>query len=131
MGAAITVANERDVGGEPVADITAESGPLRAVSIGGALIPRLIDEVPVLAVAAAVARAPPASGTRPSYGSKSPDRLAAVAGELGKLGARIEEHPDGLTITGDGWPAGKWQATATIAWPCPWPWPPWGPRRRC
>ncbi len=100
MGAAITVANERDVGGEPVADITAESGPLRAVSIGGALIPRLIDEVPVLAVAAAVAAGTTRIRDASELRVKESDRLAAVAGELGKLGARIEEHPDGLTITG-------------------------------
>jgi 3-phosphoshikimate 1-carboxyvinyltransferase len=55
MGATIRVENERVAGGEPVADVTAESSRLRGVMVGGATIPRLIDEVPVLAVAAAVA----------------------------------------------------------------------------
>src|SRR5205823_3232389 len=58
MGACISLANARDVGGEPVADLTAESSELRGVAIGGDVIPRLLDEVPVLAVAMAVARGP-------------------------------------------------------------------------
>ncbi|MDE3076350.1 MAG: 3-phosphoshikimate 1-carboxyvinyltransferase, partial [Chloroflexota bacterium] len=55
MGARIDVQNRRDVGGEPVADLTAHGGELRGTSVGGTIIPRLIDEVPILAVAAALA----------------------------------------------------------------------------
>ncbi|MDQ3703187.1 MAG: 3-phosphoshikimate 1-carboxyvinyltransferase [Chloroflexota bacterium] len=100
MGASITVKNERLAGGEPVADVTAESSALRAVSVGGDLIPRLIDEVPVLAVAAAVAAGTTRIRDATELRVKESDRLAAVAGELSKLGVRIEEHADGLTITG-------------------------------
>lgn len=100
MGAMIRVENERVEGGEPVADITAESSRLRGVHVGGALIPRLIDEVPVLAVAAAVAEGLTTIRDAAELRVKESDRLAAIASELAKLGARIEEHPDGLTIRG-------------------------------
>ena len=56
MGARITIANERTQGTEPTADVTVASSSLRGVEIGGALIPRLIDELPVLALAAACAQ---------------------------------------------------------------------------
>ncbi len=100
MGATIRVENERVEGGEPVADLTAESSRLRGVHVGGALIPRLIDEVPVLAVAATVAEGLTTIRDAAELRVKESDRLAAIASELAKLGAQIEEHPDGLTIRG-------------------------------
>lgn len=100
MGATIAVENERIEGGEPVADVTAESSRLRGVEVGGATIPRLIDEVPVLAVAAAVAEGVTVIRDAEELRVKESDRLAAVASELRRLGAAVEEHPDGLTITG-------------------------------
>jgi 3-phosphoshikimate 1-carboxyvinyltransferase len=100
MGARLTVANERLAGGEPVADVTAESSALRGVSVGGALIPRLIDEVPVLAVAAAAATGTTTIRDAAELRVKESDRLAAIAAGLGQLGVRVEERPDGLTITG-------------------------------
>jgi 3-phosphoshikimate 1-carboxyvinyltransferase len=100
MGSRITVTNERDSGGEPVADLTAESSDLRGVAIGGALIPRLLDEVPVLAVAMAVARGPSRIDDAAELRVKESDRLRAVAIELSRLGAAIEELPEGLAFTG-------------------------------
>ncbi|HEX2035909.1 MAG TPA: 3-phosphoshikimate 1-carboxyvinyltransferase [Chloroflexota bacterium] len=100
MGARLTVSNERLAGGEPVADVTAESSRLQGIEVGGAMIPRLIDEVPVLAVAAAVAEGRSTIRDAAELRVKESDRLTAIATELGKLGARVEEHPDGLTIHG-------------------------------
>ena len=100
MGA--RVASERLADeGEPTASLTVTSGPLRAADIGGArLIPRLIDEVPILAVAAAVAPGVTVVRDATELRVKESDRIAAIARELGKMGARIEERPDGMAITG-------------------------------
>ncbi len=100
MGARIAVANARDAGGEPVADLTAESSALHGVAIGGALIPRLLDEVPVLAVAMAVAEGPSRIDDAAELRVKESDRLHAVASELGRLGATVAERPDGLDFAG-------------------------------
>ncbi|HEU5317873.1 MAG TPA: 3-phosphoshikimate 1-carboxyvinyltransferase [Chloroflexota bacterium] len=100
MGGRITLENERIAGGEPVADVIAESSELRAVDVGGALIPRLIDEVPVLAVAAAVARGTTTVRDAAELRVKESDRLAATARELSALGARVTELDDGLVIEG-------------------------------
>ena len=100
MGGRITLTNRRQAGGEPVADITAESSRLRGVRVGGELIPRLIDEVPVLALAAALAEGTTTIHDAAELRVKESDRLAAVAGELTTLGGQVEELPDGLVIRG-------------------------------
>jgi 3-phosphoshikimate 1-carboxyvinyltransferase len=100
MGARITVASARDVGGEPVADLTAESSDLCGVAIGGDVIPRLLDEVPVLAVAMAVARGPSRIDDAAELRVKESDRLHAVANELTALGATVGERPDSLDFAG-------------------------------
>ena len=100
MGGRITLENERLAGGEPVADLVAESSELRGVDVGGALIPRLIDEVPVLAVAAAVARGRTTIRDAAELRVKESDRLAATARELSALGAQVQELDDGLVIDG-------------------------------
>jgi 3-phosphoshikimate 1-carboxyvinyltransferase len=100
MGGRITLSDERDVGGEPVADLTAESSDLRGVAIGGDLIPRLLDEVPILAVAMAVARGPSRIDDAAELRVKESDRLHAVAAELTSLGASVTERPDGLDFAG-------------------------------
>jgi 3-phosphoshikimate 1-carboxyvinyltransferase len=88
------------VGGEPVADLSAESSDLRGVTIGGEVIPRLLDEVPALAVAMAVARGPSRIDDAAELRVKESDRLHAVASELTKLGASVGERPDGLDFAG-------------------------------
>jgi len=100
MGADIEVSNRRVVAGEPVGDLTARSSRLRGTTIGGDLIPRLIDEVPVLAVAAALAEGDTVFSEAEELRYKESDRIAVVAEELGKLGARIDERPDGMVIHG-------------------------------
>ena len=86
--------------GEPVADLTAETSALEAVEIAGDLIPRLIDEIPVLAVLATQARGTTRIRDAAELRVKETDRLAALAAELRKMGARVTEHPDGLDIEG-------------------------------
>jgi len=100
MGAAIEVLHPRDVAGEPVGDLRVVHGPLRAFSIGGELVPRLVDEIPVLAVAACCAEGVSRIAGAEELRVKETDRLAVMARHLGAMGARLEEHPDGLTIQG-------------------------------
>jgi 3-phosphoshikimate 1-carboxyvinyltransferase len=100
MGARITVLNTRDVAGEPVGDLQVSHGPLQAFTIGEELIPRLVDEIPVLAVAACCAEGVSRVTGAAELRVKETDRLAVMARQLGAMGARIEEHADGLTIQG-------------------------------
>jgi 3-phosphoshikimate 1-carboxyvinyltransferase len=100
MGARITVLNRRDVAGEPVGDLAVEHGPLQAFTIGGDLIPRLVDEIPVLAVAACCAEGVSTIRGAEELRVKETDRLAVMARQLGAMGARLEEHADGLTVQG-------------------------------
>jgi len=100
MGAPITLENERIVSGEPVADIVVQSSPLHAVEVGGEIVPRMIDEFPILAVAATQAEGTTIVRDAAELRVKESDRIAAIVTELGCLGARIEEQPDGFVITG-------------------------------
>jgi 3-phosphoshikimate 1-carboxyvinyltransferase len=102
MGADITEIDAREVGGEPVADLRVRHAPLSGIKVDPAIAPAMIDEFPVLFVAAALA-----SGTTRTSGLeelrvKESDRLAAMAAALTLAGARLEEHEDGLTIHGTG-----------------------------
>jgi 3-phosphoshikimate 1-carboxyvinyltransferase len=102
MGGAIELVNQREVGGEPVADLRVRHSALTGIAIDPALAPSMIDEFPVLFVAAALA-----SGTTTTTGLdelrvKESDRLATMAAALNLAGARIDEHEDGLTIHGTG-----------------------------
>ena len=102
MGADITEVNPREVGGEPVADLRVRHAQLTGIDVDPAIAPSMIDEFPVLFVAAALA-----SGTTRTTGLdelrvKESDRLAAMAAALTSVGARVEEHADGLTIHGTG-----------------------------
>jgi 3-phosphoshikimate 1-carboxyvinyltransferase len=102
MGADITEVDARDVGGEPVADLKVRHAQLAGIDIDPAIAPSMIDEFPVLFVAAALA-----SGTTRTTGLeelrvKESDRLAVMAAALKLAGARVEEHEDGLTIHGTG-----------------------------
>lgn len=100
MGARIARSGAAPVAGEPVADLTARSTALRGAHVGGPMIPRLIDEVPVLAVAACMAQGRTRITDAAELRVKESDRIRAVAIELGKLGARVTEAPDGLEIEG-------------------------------
>ena len=101
MGASITQSNSRERGGEPLADLRVEtSGGLTAVEIGGDIIPNLIDEIPVLAVAAACAKGRTLIRDAEELRVKETDRIAATAAFLRAMGADIEERPDGLVIEG-------------------------------
>ncbi len=100
MGADITLVNCREQAGEPVADIRVRHRRLRGTTVGGEVIPRLIDEVPVLAVAAATAEGTTVIRDAQELRVKESDRIATVAGELRRLGADIRELPDGMEITG-------------------------------
>jgi 3-phosphoshikimate 1-carboxyvinyltransferase len=101
MGAGVEVSPAPDEG-EPMADLRVRPGDLRGVDIGGALVPRAIDELPILAVAAAradgVTRVRDASELR----VKESDRIQALVTELTKLGIAITERPDGFDIAGAG-----------------------------
>ncbi len=100
MGARISLENNRDVAGEPVGDLVVRHGPLQAFNIDEDLIPSLVDEIPVLAVAACCAEGVSHIRGAAELRVKETDRLAVMARQLKAMGARIEEHPDGLTITG-------------------------------
>ena len=100
MEARIEVLNARDVAGEPVGDLHVTHGPLKAFSIGAELIPRLVDEIPVLAVAACCADGVSRVTGAEELRVKETDRLAVMARQLGAMGARIEEFADGMSIEG-------------------------------
>jgi 3-phosphoshikimate 1-carboxyvinyltransferase len=101
MGARVEAAGASGGGGEPASDLLITNGSLLATEIaGGDLIPRLIDEIPVLAVAACLAEGSTRIRDAAELRVKESDRLAAIALELGKMGARITERPDGLEIAG-------------------------------
>jgi 3-phosphoshikimate 1-carboxyvinyltransferase len=102
MGASITVEEERMWGCEPVADVVVHSSRLQGVVIEGPLIPRLIDEVPALAVAACLAEGETVVRDAGELRLKESDRIRTTASELRRLGARIEELPDGMVIHGVG-----------------------------
>ena len=105
MGASIeSVTTESAAGShaatEPFADLVVRGGALRGIEIGGTLVPRLIDEVPILAVAACLADGPTEIRDAAELRVKESDRIRAVATELGRLGARVTERPDGMRIEG-------------------------------
>ena len=100
MGARIAFENPRESGGEPVADLCAERAALRGAEVGGTLIVRAIDEFPALMVAATQAEGETWVRDAAELRVKETDRIAVMAAELRKLGARIEELPDGFRVVG-------------------------------
>jgi 3-phosphoshikimate 1-carboxyvinyltransferase len=100
MGAQVSITNQQDSSGELIGDITVEGQGLQGVVIGGNLIPRLIDEIPVLAVAAAVAQGTTVIRDAAELKVKESNRLRAVTTELTRFGADIQETGDGLIIKG-------------------------------
>jgi 3-phosphoshikimate 1-carboxyvinyltransferase len=100
MGADVSVDEERTVGGEPVADLVVRSSSLHGVDVAGDMVPRLIDEVPALAVAAAFARGTTRIRDARELRVKESDRIATVVSQLAALGVKIEERDDGMVIEG-------------------------------
>lgn len=101
MGARIRIENERWEGNEPLADLLIESSSLNGTAIGGNLIPRILDEIPAIAVAASVANGTTVIRDARELRVKEADRIRATVLELSKLGANIEELPDGMIIHGE------------------------------
>lgn len=100
MGASINFLNPREEGGEPVADLEVSCSDLVGASFGGEQIVTMIDELPVLAVAATQARGRTVVRDAHELRVKETDRIATTVSELRKLGARIEPTSDGFIIDG-------------------------------
>ncbi len=100
MGADIKIKNERLAGGEPVGDIVVKTSKLKAITLGGEIIPRMIDELPVFAVAALAAEGTTVIKDAQELKVKESNRIATMIEELGKMGADIEETEDGMIIKG-------------------------------
>ncbi len=100
MGANVQQENQRLVAGEPVADLRVRSSALKSCTIAGDLIPRLIDEIPILAVAATLAEGTTVIRDAAELRVKESDRLAVMATQLNRMGAKVTELPDGLEIVG-------------------------------
>jgi 3-phosphoshikimate 1-carboxyvinyltransferase len=101
-GDCLQLLNQRTEGGEPVADIQVTSTDLHGVEIGGDLIPRMLDEVPILAVAACFATGDTVIRDGEELRVKETDRIATTVAELTRLGADIEARDDGMVIHGKG-----------------------------
>lgn len=102
MGGRITILNLREVGGEPVADMRVQHSQLTGITVDPAVAPSMIDEFPVLFVAAAMAQGTTVTSGLDELRVKESDRLTAMAEALALAGARVKEHEDGLVIHGTG-----------------------------
>ena len=102
MGARLAQVNLRTEGGEPVADLVVESSGLSGLEIGGDMIPRIIDELPVLVVAACFAGGITIIRDAQELRVKESDRISTIVREMSRLGAEIEERSDGMVIQGTG-----------------------------
>ncbi len=102
MGADLRLENERIVGGEPVADIAVRHSALKGIEVPPALAPSMIDEYPILFVAAALAQGRTVARGLAELRVKELDRLAVMADGLRQLGVRVKESEDGLEIEGSG-----------------------------
>ncbi|CEH30028.1 3-phosphoshikimate 1-carboxyvinyltransferase [Aneurinibacillus migulanus] len=100
MGAGLMLHNERIVNGEPVADVEVAYSSLKGIEIGGEIIPRLIDEIPVIAVLATQAEGVTVIKDAAELKVKETNRIDTVVAELRKMGAHIEPTEDGMIIHG-------------------------------
>ncbi|TYR82599.1 3-phosphoshikimate 1-carboxyvinyltransferase [Priestia megaterium] len=100
MGAQLTITNERVQNGEPIGDLTVETSELKGIEIGGDLIPRLIDEIPIISLLATQAHGKTVIKDAEELKVKETNRIDTVAIELTKLGADITTTADGLIIQG-------------------------------
>lgn len=101
MGADITLEEERTVGGEPVADIVVRSSELHGTHIGGALVPRAVDELPLAALAGALASGETVIADAAELRAKESDRVATTSALLRAFGVSVEEREDGLVVQGE------------------------------
>ena len=104
MGTAISIDNPRNEGGEPVADLTVVTSGLKGVTVSGARAPRMIDEYPILAVAAAYAQGVTRLEGLAELRVKESDRLDAIVRGLTAAGIEVEASDDALTVKGGGGP---------------------------
>ena len=100
MGANIKILDKKEVYGENVGDIQIEYSELNGCEISSEIIPRLIDEIPIIAVLATQANGQTIIKDAQDLRNKESDRITAIVTELKKLGANIEETPDGMIIRG-------------------------------
>ena len=100
MGADITLENVHTSAGETVADITVRSSSLKGTTVGGDIIPRLIDELPIIAVAAVFADGQTVIKVAQELKVKETNRIRAVVDEFNKCGIDITETDDGMIING-------------------------------
>ena len=100
MGADLRIENQRDESGEPVGDITARYSELRGVDVPAARAPSMIDEYPILAVAAAFATGVTRMTGIGEMRVKESDRIALMAAGLSACGVGVEEEPEGLIVVG-------------------------------
>ena len=102
MGGQIEAVNPREVGGEPVADLRVQYSQLSGITVDPAVVPSMVDEFPVLFVAAALARGRTITTGLDELRVKESDRLSVMAAALTAIGARVTETADGLIIDGTG-----------------------------
>ncbi|WP_430444189.1 3-phosphoshikimate 1-carboxyvinyltransferase [Sphingorhabdus contaminans] len=102
MGASLSYSNEREVGGEPVADITARHSILHGIEVPPEVAPSMIDEFPIFFVAASVAQGRTTTSGLDELRVKESDRLALMASGLQAIGSSVTETEDGLLIDGSG-----------------------------
>lgn len=115
MGAAIEFKNQRVEGGEPVADLAVAAGPLRGIEVPGERAPSMIDEYPILAVAAAFAKGRTVMHGLAELRVKESDRLAAIATGLSDCGVDVAIEGDTLIVNGTGErPAGGASVAAAL-----------------
>jgi 3-phosphoshikimate 1-carboxyvinyltransferase len=100
MGARLTVYHRRRAGGEPVGDVEVRASELVATTIDADEVPLLVDELPLVALAAAMARGETVVRGAGELRVKESDRIEAVTSALRAIGVRIRERPDGFEITG-------------------------------
>jgi len=115
MGGQIEAVNAREVGGEPVADLHVRHSALTGIDVDPAIAPSMIDEFPVLFVAAAMAKGTTRTSGLEELRVKESDRLSAMAAALTAAGARVTETEDGLTIEGTGGEPLRGSANAPVA----------------
>ena len=102
MGGSIEELNPREVGGEPVADLLVRHSALKGIEVDPAVVPSMVDEFPVLFVAAALAEGTTVTTGLDELRVKESDRIAVMAAALTSAGANVVETESGLTITGTG-----------------------------